>query len=89
MDVLRKYGFLRNKNPPPMEFCKATYKAIPAMSAENVYSLTDLFEEARYSSHVLGEPHRQNAQMALSTVLQEIDELQEFPERDSYIADED
>ena len=48
-----------------------------------------IFEEARYSSHVLGEPHRQNAQMALSTVLQEIDELQEFPERDSYIADED
>jgi len=34
---------------------------------------------------VLGEPHRQNAQMALSTVLQEIDELQDIPERDSFL----
>jgi len=61
LDILRKYGFLRKKNQTPMEFCKATYKAIPAMSAENVYSLTDLFEEARYSEHEMKGKHKRRA----------------------------
>jgi hypothetical protein len=36
----------------------------------------------------LGEGHRQNAQIALNAVLQEIDQLQEIPVRDDYIASE-
>lgn len=61
LDILRKYGFLRKKTQTPKEFCKAVYRAIPALSAENVYSLTDLFEEARYSEHEMGGKHKRRA----------------------------
>ena len=51
LNILRKYGFLRKKHQTPKEFCKAVYDAVPARSSEHIYSLTDLFEEARYSEH--------------------------------------
>ena len=86
--ILMSRGFLRRDFETVREFEIAIRNALP-ISEQALVALDRIFEEARYSSHVLGEPHRQNAQMALSTVLQEIDELQEFPERDSYIADED
>ena len=86
--ILMSRGFLRRDFETVREFEIAIRNALP-ISDQALVALDRIFEEARYSSHVLGEPHRQNAQMALSTVLQEIDELQEFPERDSYIADED
>ena len=85
--ILMSRGFLRRDFETVREFEIAIRNALP-ISEQALVALDRIFEEARYSSHVLGEPHRQNAQMALSTVLQEIDELQEFPERDSYIADE-
>ena len=85
--ILMSRGFLRRDFETVREFEIAIRNALP-ISDQALVALDRIFEEARYSSHVLGEPHRQNAQMALSTVLQEIDELQEFPERDSYIADE-
>jgi hypothetical protein len=44
-------------------------------------SLDRIFEEARYSSHVLGDAHRDNAQLALSSVMQEIEAMQDIPER--------
>lgn len=85
--ILMSRGFLRRDFETVREFEIAIRNALP-ISEQALVALDRIFEEARYSSHVLGEPHRQNAQMALSTVLQEIDELQEFPERDSFIADE-
>ncbi len=86
--ILMSRGFLRRDFETVREFEIAIRNALP-ISDQALVALDRIFEEARYSSHVLGEPHRQNAQMALSTVLQEIDELQEFPERDSFIASED
>ena len=85
--ILMSRGFLRRDFETVREFEIAIRNALP-ISDQALVALDRIFEEARYSSHVLAEPHRQNAQMALSTVLQEIDELQDFPERDSYIADE-
>ena len=85
--ILMRRGFLRRDFETVREFELAIRNALP-LSEQALVALDRIFEEARYSSHVLGEPHRQNAQMALSTVLQEIDELQEVPERDSYIVDD-
>jgi hypothetical protein len=85
--ILLRRGFLRRDFETVREFELAIRNALP-ISEQALVALDRIFEEARYSSHVLGEPHRQNAQMALSTVLQEIDELQEVPERDSYIVDD-
>ena len=85
--ILMRRGFLRRDFETVREFELAIRNALP-ISEQALIALDRIFEEARYSSHVLGEPHRQNAQMALSTVLQEIDELQEVPERDSYVVDD-
>ena len=61
LDVLHKYGFLRRKNQTPKEFCRAVYKAVPAVSAPNAYKLTNLFEEARYSEHEFKGKHKVRA----------------------------
>ncbi len=84
--ILMRRGFLRRDFETVREFELAIRNALP-LSEQALVALDRIFEEARYSSHVLGEPHRQNAQMALSTVLQEIDELQDIPERDSFLTE--
>ena len=84
--ILMRRGFLRRDFEPVREFELAIRNALP-ISEQALVALDRIFEEARDSSHVLGEPHRQNAQMALSTVLQEIDELQDIPERDSFLTE--
>ena len=73
-------GELRYASHRVKTWCR---KALP-ISEQALVALDRIFEEARYSSHRLGDGHRQNAQHALSMVLQEIDDLQEVPERDSY-----
>jgi len=80
--ILMRNGFLRRDFETVREFEMAIRKALP-ISEQALIALDRIFEEARYSSHRLGEGHRQNAQLALQSVLQEIDELQEVPERDS------
>ena len=51
------------------------------MCEASLVSLERIFEEARYSSHVLGDAHRDNAQLALSSVVDEIEEIQDIPKR--------
>ena len=82
-NILMRHGFLRRDFETVREFEMAIRKALP-ISEQALVALDRIFEEARYSSHRLGDGHRQNAQHALSMVLQEIDDLQEVPERDSY-----
>ena len=82
-NILMRNGFLRRDFETVREFEMAIRKALP-ISEEALVALDRIFEEARYSSHKLGDGHRQNAQHALSMVLQEIDELQDVPERDSF-----
>ena len=82
--ILKKRGFLRRDFETVREFEIAIRKALP-ISEESLISLDRIFEEARYSSHKLGELERQNAQLSLSSVLREIEELQEIPEREIYI----
>jgi hypothetical protein len=85
--ILMRRGFLRRDFETVREFEIAIRSALP-ISEQSLIALDRIFEEARYSSHVLGEGHRQNAQIALNAVLQEIDQLQEIPLRDDYIAPE-
>ena len=86
--ILMSRGFLRRDFETVREFEIAIRSALP-ISEQSLVSLDRIFEEARYSSHVLGEGHRQNAQIAVNAVLQEIDQLQDIPVRDDYVSMED
>jgi len=78
--VLMRRGFLRRTFETVREFEAAIRSALPIRESSLV-SLDRIFEEARYSSHVMGNSHGENAQLALSSILQEIEELQEIPSR--------
>jgi hypothetical protein len=82
--ILMRRGFLRRDFETVREFEMAIRAALP-ISEQSLIALDRIFEEARYSSHILGEGHRQNAQISLNAVLQEIDQLQEIPVRDDII----
>ena len=79
--ILKKRKFLRRDFETVREFEIAIRRALP-ISEESLISLDRVFEEARYSSHKMGEVEIQNAQLSLSSVLREIDELKEIPERE-------
>lgn len=79
--VLMKRGFLRRNFETVREFESAIRDALP-ISEPSLVSLDRIFEEARYSSHVLGDSHRDNAQLALSSVIQEVGEIQDIPKRE-------
>ena len=78
--VLTRRGFLRRNFETVREFENAIRLALP-IREESLVALDRIFEEARYSSHVMGDSHRENAQLALSSVIQDIEELQEIPVR--------
>lgn len=78
--ILMGRGFLRRDFETVREFEMAIRSALP-ISEQSLLSLDRIFEEARYSSHILGEPHRESAQLALNSVLQEIDQLEDVPAR--------
>ncbi len=80
--VLLRRGFLRRDFETVREFEIAIRNALP-INETSLVALDRIFEEARYSSHVLGGLHRENAQIALASVLQEIEELQEIPQRNT------
>jgi hypothetical protein len=81
-------GFLRRNFETVREFEYAIREALP-ISEASLVPLDRIFEEARYSSHVLGDTHRDNAQLALSSVMQEIESIQDIPARDLLLEIED
>ncbi len=58
MEILRKYGFMRKKHQTPMEFYMIVSRMVPSISSRNIYRLTDLFQEARYSEHEFEEKEK-------------------------------
>jgi len=78
--ILTRRGFLRRNFETVREFEMAIRRAMPISDASLV-ALDRIFEEARYSSHVLGDLDRENAQISLSNVVSEIEELHEIPNR--------
>lgn len=81
-EVFMRRGFLRRGFETVREFELAIRLALPEISENSLVALDRIFEEARYSSHTLGETDRQNAQHALSLVINELENLQEVPNRD-------
>ena len=86
--VLMRRSFLRRNFETVREFESAIRQALP-ISEASLISLDRIFEEARYSSHVLGDSHRDNAQLALSSVIQEIEAIQEMPTRGPLLLESD
>ena len=81
-EVLMRRGFLRRGFETVREFELAIRMALPEISEQSLVSLDRIFEEARYSSHILGESDRQNASMALTSIVNEIQNLEEMPKRE-------
>ena len=86
--VLQKRGFLRRDFETVREFEAAVRRALP-IREEALVSLDRVFEEARYSSHELGDSERSRAKAALADVLKAIDELRDVPERSMEIIKEE
>ena len=70
------------------EFEVAIRKALP-IREEALISLDRVFEEARYSSHELGDSERARAKAALSDVLRAISEMQDVPDRSAELIEDD
>jgi transglutaminase-like putative cysteine protease len=60
LKIMRKYDFVREKSMTPLEFEKVIGAALP-ISNKNLSELTRIFEEARYSDHVLDHHIRDRA----------------------------
>ena len=80
VSVLQRRGFLRRDFETVREFEIAIRQALPIRD-EALVALDRVFEEARYSSHELGESERERAKAALADVLRAIDELRDIPDR--------
>jgi hypothetical protein len=81
-EVFMRRGFLRRGFETVREFELAIRLALPGISEDSLVALDRIFEEARYSSHTLGETDRHNAQYALSLIINELQNMQEVPDRD-------
>jgi hypothetical protein len=66
--ILEHYGFIRKESETAREFEDAIQKALPQVSSKNLNSLTNLFEEARYSTHRMGKSHRSKAMKNLKYI---------------------
>ena len=78
--LLMNRGFLRRDFETVREFEMAIRKAIP-ISEEAISSLDSMFEEARYSRNEMSTEHKSQAQEALTTVVNEINQLDMIPAR--------
>ena len=79
--VLMGRGFLRRDFETVREFEMAIRAALPNLSDEALSSLDNVFEEARYSRHEMGEVDKNNAQEALTRVVGEIQQIGDIPNR--------
>jgi len=82
--TLMEHGFLRRDFETVREFELAIREALP-IREQALVALDRVFEEARYSSHELGDQHRNAAQQAIEGVRSEIASLeaqgQSIPQR--------
>jgi hypothetical protein len=78
--LLMNRGFLRRDFETVREFEMAIRQAIP-ISEEAISSLDTMFEEARYSRNEMSNEHKSQAQAALTTVVNEINQIDMIPAR--------
>ena len=79
---LADYGYSRQDHVTPREFARAMRLALP-LDTDSIRALTRLFEEARYSNHMLGERNRQTAIQNLRHIEMEMDKLTTFEDHPS------
>jgi transglutaminase-like putative cysteine protease len=79
--VLMGRGFLRRDFETVREFEMAIRAALPQLSENALNALDNVFEEARYSRHEMGESHKANAQEALTRVVNELGQFTDIPNR--------
>ena len=78
--MLMQNGFLRRDFETVREFEVAIRQALPIRESA-LEALDAVFEEARYSSHEMGEQHTVTAQQALANVVSEIQSIEVIPGR--------
>jgi hypothetical protein len=78
--LLMNRGFLRRDFETVREFEMAIRQAIP-ISEEAISSLDTMFEEARYSRNEMSNDHKAQAQAGLTTVVNEINQIDMIPSR--------
>ena len=61
--------------------CKTFKNFVKPTTESALEALDQVFEEARYSSHEMGDSHKAAAQQALSNVVSEIQNMAEIPAR--------
>ena len=74
-------GFLRRDFETVREFEMAIRSALPNISEESLSALDNVFEEARYSRHEMGESHKVKAQESLTRIVSEIGQSMDIPSR--------
>ena len=79
--VLMGRGFLRRDFETVREFEMAIRSALPNISEESLSALDNVFEEARYSRHEMGESHKVKAQESLTRIVSEIGQSMDIPSR--------
>jgi hypothetical protein len=78
--LLMNRGFLRRDFETVREFEMAIRQAIQ-ISEEAISSLDTMFEEARYSRNEMSDLNKSQAQAALTTVVNEINQVEMIPTR--------
>lgn len=82
---LEKLDYTREDHVTPTEFARALRLALP-LDTQSIRMLTELFEEARYSNHRLGDSDRQAAIECLRHVESELDKLTTFVDEEPRMA---
>jgi len=75
--LLKRYGYLKKDWETVREFQQALGDAVPGVSEKNLMTIFDIFEEARYSSHEMGEEEAAEVKRAFEAFRDEIARIME------------
>lgn len=73
-DSLARVGVVREHSDSPSDLLRRAARDLPDVGARNAATLTDLFREARFSSHPMTPKHLEAARSALDTVTSALSE---------------
>jgi hypothetical protein len=73
-DSLAQVGVVRERSDSPSDLLRRAARDLPEAGARNAATLTDLFREARFSSHPMTSQHLDAARSALDTVTSALSE---------------
>jgi len=71
LNIMERYNFLKPRSHTPREFALAFERALPE-GGKYLNDMTDVFEEARYSDHMMKERHRKKALRCFKRLYKEL-----------------